>query len=410
MSYIDKHFAAEELKSVFEEFKDTMISQRKELKKLGTETGETREKLNRLHSRLDSIETKYNRPNVLSGDSGIKLENAEYTKAFNKYIRKGDETEIKLVSMNETVDPEGGYFVPPEYSNFIIESLVQWSPIRRYARVISVNSKDFKIPVQQQAQNLRTGAAQAGLFRTGWSADMGPVNATDAGQIGMKMIPSCDLYALPYASQDMLDDAAFNIERYIQENLAKSMAFAEGSAFVNGNGIGQPMGLVTDALNFPTQVFPPLGSASQTIGESANFLIDAFYALPDYYSRNGTWLMNRQTLRLVREWIDGNGSYIWTPVYGQSFKGEAPATILSRPYAECIDMAAPNAVTNLYSVGSVPILFGDIYSAYIITDRVGIRVLRDPYSQKPFVLFYTTRRVGGQVVLPEAMVALNVAI
>ena len=393
----------EELKTVFETFKDVMARQRKEIKSIGNETGETRQTLERLHDRMDSLETKSVRPNIHGSNKTIA---SDHEKAFTDYIRKGEETELKSITMNETLDPQGGYLVPPQYADHIIESLVQFSPIRKYARTMKVHSKEFKIPVQQQ-QNLATGAPQAGLFRTGWTADLGPVNQTDTGQVGMQTIMTNDLYALPYATQDMLDDGMFNIEAYIQENLAKSLAFAEGSAFINGTGVGQPFGLVTQSPSFPSQVQATTGLATG-IGTSPSFLIDAFYALPDYYARNGTWLMNRQTIKIIREWVDGNGQYLWTPTFGVTIDNEAPARILDRPYAECIDMAAPDPITHLYTAGAVPILFGDLRSAYLITDRIGIRVLRDPYSVKPFVLFYTTSRVGGQVVLPEAMVALKV--
>ena len=417
----DRRNLVSQLNNAFTEFKHIHEESKHQLKKLGHETGETRNILEKLHDRMDNIETKFNRPQLHSnGVNGISK--PAYTKAFDKWFKTGEEAdlahEVKVVTfpnMNETIDPDGGYFIPPEYAGFILETLVQYSPIRKYARKIKVNAKDFKIPVQQQAQNLETGAPLAGLFQTGWTADLGPVNQTNTGQIGLKIIPTNDLYALPFATQDMLDDAAFNIELYIQENLAKSIAYAEGSAFVNGTGVGQPSGLLMPAnVAQYSQVFPTaIGTQQYAIGLSPNVIIDAFYALPQFYSDRGTWFMNRQTLRIIREWTTGDGQYLWTPVFGVMIGNDAPANILGRPYQECIDFPAPtDTITDgqpIYTENQVPILFGDMETAYMIVDRMGIRVLRDPYSQKPFVQFYTTYRVGGQLVLPEALVAVNVA-
>lgn len=406
MSYSDTKRLGDEFKSAFESFKEVHLELRNEVKNFGECTKETKNKLDRVNDRLDQFETKLSRPKVASSN---KLEMTHHEEAFYKFITKGDERELKT-TLNETIDPEGGYLVPPEWSNFIIESLVQWSPIRRYARVIKVNSKNFKIPVQQQAQNLQTGAPESGLFETGWTADMGPVNQTNTGQVGLATIPTNDMYALPFVTQDMLEDSVFDIEEFLKENIAKSMAHLEGRAFVLGDGIGKPLGLLQDTSKY-SQVTAGVPAPQYSLGDDPNVLIDAYYALPDYYARNGTWIMNRQTIRAVREWTDGNGQYLWTPVYGDTISKEAPALILGRPYAEAIDMPGPTSIVNenpIYAPGSVPIVFGDIRSAYVITDRRGVTMLRDPYSNKPFVLFYTTARVGGQVVLPEALVAVNV--
>lgn len=416
MSYVDKRQADDGLKMAFESFKDIHADLKAEVKKYGKGTQATREALDKVHERLDHFETKMSRPLTSSN----KLETSEHAEAFQKFIKKGDDTELKAISMNETVDPEGGYLVPPEWANFIVESLVQWSPIRRYARVMRVGSKDFKVPVQQQSQNLITGAPQSGLFRSGWTSDLGPVNQTDTGQVNLITIPSNDMYALPYVTQDMLEDSMFNVESFLQENLAKSMAFLEGSAFVNGTGVGQPLGLLSPGAlaQYPaTNIIRPVDPVAPaapvpdwSIGASPDIMIQAYYALPDYYARNGTWFMNRQTIRDVREMTGGNGAYLWTPVYGLATSLEAPATILGRPYAECIDMVAPtnqtDAAGNIYYPANttVPVvLFGDMNAAYMITDRMGVRMLRDPYSAKPFVLFYTTARIGGNLVLPEAL-------
>lgn len=408
MSYVENRVLSDELKNVFEEFKHIHAESKNEIKALGEETKETRNTIEKIHDRLDQVETKLSRPRIQLTESNDQ-EESEYKKAFDKWFTTGDDTEIKLTSMNETVDPDGGYLVPPQYSNFLIESLVEWSPIRRYARVVKTNSKEFRIPVQAQAQDYQTGAAQSGLFPTGWTSDVGPVPQTVAGKLRMVSIPTNDLYALPAASQDLVDDSAYgNIESYIQKNLAKSIALAEGTAFVKGNGVGQPLGLLTGDEFVTVNTGNAVGFAAI---DAADVIFNAYYALPDYYARQGVWFMNRQTIRIVREFADGNGQYLWTPSFGNTLPNEAPATILSRPYAECIDMDAPVAINgDVYNAGDIPILFGSAYDAYTIVDRMGIRMLRDPYTSKPFILYYTTFRVGGTTVLPEAMVKVQCAV
>lgn len=413
MSYIEQKTLAEELQSVFEQFKETNEQKSVEINKIGEETKETRNKLEKLHDRLDEVETKMSRPKIQSTE-GPKVE-SEYAKAFMDYMTKGNDRirnmDVKATfpNLNETIDPDGGYLVPPEFSNFIVDSLVQWSPIRRYATVVRMNRKEFKIPVQQQAQNFQTGAPAAGMFATEWGSEFGPINQTNTGLLGQKSLVACDLNAFPFATTDMLEDFAYgSLENYIQSNIAKSLAYAEGKAFVEGDGLLQPTGLLTNTAIYGNAVTASTG-AQYSIGTTGNLLIDAYYTLPDFYARNGVWFMNRQTIRIVREFVDGQGQYLWTPTFGDTLSQEAPGAILGRPYQEVIDMPAPTAVGgSVYAASSVPIIFGDMRSAYYIGDRIGMTMLRDPYSAKPFISYWFRSRVAGNVVLPEALCIVNV--
>lgn len=408
----EQRHLGEELQNVFTEFKSIHEESKNEIKKLGEETKETRNILQKLHDRMDSVETKLNRPKLQSAD--LPEAQSEYTKAFLDWFKKGDErirhVDVKATfpNLNETIDPQGGYLVPPEFSDFIVESLVQFSPMRRYATIVRMNRKEFKIPVQQRAQNLQTGAPAAGLFATSWGDEFGPITQTDTGLLSQKTLVAKDLNALPFATQDMLEDDAYgSLENYIRENLAKSIAYAEGAAFVNGNGILEPTGVLNDPSIYVNSV-TATGTAD-TIGDTGDLLINAFYTLPDFYARNGTWFMNRQTIRIVREWVDGQGQYLWTPTFGTTLSQEAPGAILGRPYQEMIDFPAPDPADDTFTAGEIPILFGDMRSAYYIGDRLGIRMLRDPYTSKPFIQFWTRTRVAGDVVLPEALVKINLA-
>lgn len=402
----------EELQSVFTEFKHIHEESKNEMKKIGEETKETRNVLEKLHDRMDAVETKLSRPKIQSGE--MPEAQSEYAKAWLKWFTKGDEhgirnmdVKVTFPNLNETIDPQGGYLVPPEFSNFIVDSLVQYSPMRKYATIIKMNRKEFKIPVQQQAQNMQTGVAAAGLFATSWGDEFGPITQTDTGLIGQKSLVACDLNALPFATQDMLEDDAYgSLEAYIRDNLAKSMAYAEGKSFVSGDGILQPTGVLTNTAQYVNSV-QAVGLAN-TIGTDGDLLINAYYELPDYYARNGVWFMNRQTIRTVRSWVDGQGQYLWTPTFGTTLSTEAPGAILGRPYQEMIDFPAP-AANGTYTAGQVPILFGDMRSAYYIGDRLGIRMLRDPYSNKPYIQFWTRARVAGNVILPEALCKVELA-
>lgn len=417
MSYVETNQLAHEFKNTAELFKQKHSEIMEEVKKLGSETVESRESINRMHDRLDLLETQISRPKTKSLDVE-KLEKCEYTKAFIDYIAGKDkygkaleamDVKVTFPNMNETIDPDGGYLVPPEFSDFIVDSLVQWSPIRRYATVLRMNRKEFKIPVQQQAQNMQTGEPAAGMFKTEWGSEFGPINQTDTGLLGQKTLVACDLNCFPYATTDMLDDFAYgSLEGYIQTNVAKSLAYAEGKSFVEGDGILQPTGLLTNPNIYVNGV--QAAGVADTLGATGDLLIDAYYTLPDFYARNGVWLMNRQTIRIVREWVDGQGQYLWTPTFGNTLSTEAPGAILGRPYQEVIDMPAPLVIGGeAYAPGAVPILFGDVRSAYYIGDRVGMTMLRDPYSQIPFIRYWFRSRVAGNVVLPEALCKITVA-
>mgnify|MGYP001581747064 CR=1 FL=1 len=305
------------------------------------------------------------------------------TKAYQAFLRKGVDqlspVEHKTLAMDS--DTSGGVFMPVNKSSQIIELLTVISPIRELASVETIGQGDsFEVPKEGST-----------AFTSGWVSERGSRTATTTGTFAMEKVPVHEGYAAPRISQKTLDDAAFDIEGWINRKLTERFAVDEGTAFVSGTGVGQPQGLLT--ISGVTAV----NSGSATLIK-ADGMINLFYGLPDAYARNATWLMRRATVGAVAILKDGVGNYLWRP----GLEAGTPNTILNAPYRECPDM--PAVAASVY-----PVIFGDIKRAYLVVDRQDMVVLRDPYSAKPLVEFYTTRRVGGQPVLTEAYQKLYIS-
>lgn len=310
-----------------------------------------------------------------------------YKAAFDIFLRKGEEVmaadERKALSVG--TDPDGGYVVNPDMSGRIVQKIFESSPMRAYASV----------------QVISTDALE-GLFdlneaSSGWVGETATRAETNTPQIGKWRIPVHELYAKPRATQKLLDDASINMEAWLAGKVAEKFARDEAAAFVNGNGVGRPRGFLTYASGttlpgqieqFPTTVNGGLAAAPS----GGDALLDALYGLKAQYRANASWFMNRAMTAIVRKAKDSEGAYIWQP----GIAAGQPATLLGYPVASFEDMPAP-------ATGSLSIAVGDMREAYQIVDRIGIRTLRDPYSAKPYVEFYTTKRVGGDVVNFEAI-------
>jgi HK97 family phage major capsid protein len=310
-----------------------------------------------------------------------------YKAAFDTFLRKGEEVmgveERKALSVG--ADPDGGYVVNPDLSGRIVMKVFESSPMRAYASV----------------QVISTDALE-GLFdlneaSSGWVGETDSRAETNTPQLGKWRIPAHELYAKPKATQKLLDDASINMEAWLASKVAEKFARDEANAFVVGNGVNKPRGFLTYASGttlpgtieqFPTGASGALASAP----DGGDALINALYGLKQQYRANATWFMNRATTKLVRKAKDSDGAYIWSP----GIQAGQPATLLGYPVAAFEDM--PDPASN-----SLSIAVGDMREAYQIVDRLGIRTLRDPYSAKPYVEFYTTKRVGGDVVNFEAI-------
>lgn len=364
-----------EITKTWEQFKGVLDVQEKELKKYGDVATETKTTLDKLNIRLDELEVKLNRP-LIKGVEGKEEKSAE-VKAFINFLRKGDKVspdEVKLLST--IVDTEGGYAVPTPLRDRIIEKLVLISPVRAVASVETISiGNGLEIPTE------------TGTMGGDWVGEKGARTETGTIPFGLERILVNEMYANPRATQSMLEDAVFDIEKWLVNAIAKKFAQLEGTAFISGDGLNKPQGILSKS------------GVTSVISGNANLLtadglIDLYHALPEAYAKNGVWLLKRATLGIIRKFKDAvSGAYLWQP----GLLAGVPNTILGNAYIECPDMPAVSA-------GTYPIVFGDIESAYLIVDKKNITMTRDIYSAKPYVEFYTVARVGGQVVNTEAIV------
>lgn len=310
-----------------------------------------------------------------------------YKQAFDKFLRKGDEIigadEKKALSVG--TDPDGGYVVHPDMSGAIVTKVFETSPMRAFAsiQVISTDALEGLYDLEEAA--------------SGWVGETDARAETGTPQLGKWRIPVHELYAKPKATQKILDDAEINMEAWLATKVSEKFARDEAAAFVNGSGVNKPRGFLTypDGTTLPGTIERINTGANGAFAAAPNggdALIDALYGLKAQYRANATWFMNRATTKLARKLKDSDGAYLWSP----GIAAGQPASLLGYPIAAFEDM--PNPAT-----GSLSIAVGDMRAAYQIVDRVGIRTLRDPFSAKPYVEFYTTKRVGGDVINFEAI-------
>lgn len=312
---------------------------------------------------------------------------------FEAFLRSGGGG-IETKALVATSDATGGYAVPDELDARIDATLKNVSPIRAIASVVKVGSAGYRKLVS------------SGGFESGWAAETAARDETDTPVFNEVAPPMGDLYANPAASQAMLDDAAFDVETWLSGEVAREFAAAEGAAFVNGNGVNKPRGFLQAPTSPANDAVRPFGTiqvlaSGAAGGFSANpeeRLIDLVQALRAPYRQGASWVMNSATLARIRKFRTGDGQLLWQPglIAGQ------PATLLGYPVVEAEDM--PDIAAN-----ALAIAFGNFRSGYLIAERGETQVLRDPYSNKPFVHFYATKRVGGMVSNAEAIKLMKFA-
>lgn len=312
--------------------------------------------------------------------------------AWSDYMRRGDAAGLnEAKSASAGTDADGGYVVPAETEARIDRLLTEASPIRAIASVRQTSAGIFRKPVS------KGGAA------TGWVAETAARPETDSPTLDLIDFPCAELYAMPAATQQLLDDAMVDIEQWLAEEVRDVFAVQEGAAFVSGNGTNKPRGFLdyTKAAE-GNQAWGEMGYvATGTDGafdasDPADALIDLVYAPRTGYRARGRFVMNRQTVSAVRRFKDADGNYLWQP----SLSEAGTSTLLGYPVTEAEDM--PDIGSDAYAIA-----FGDFEKGYLVVDRQGVEVLRDPFSAKPYVLFYTTKRVGGGVQDFEAIKLLK---
>lgn len=324
---------------------------------------------------------------------GIK--SAETTTFVDRYLRRGIDADLEAKSADNSSGGAGGFAIPRDIDERIDRTLVALSPIRAIANVVKVGSSNYR-------KLITTGGAPSGWV--GFEA-LRPETSTPTFT---EVVPaSGELYANPAASQHMLDDAMFDVEAWLANEVATEFARAEGAAFIKGTGVNQPLGFLSSPNAVTADATRPMGTL-QTIGTGvvgafptanpADKLIDLVQSLRQPYRQGAVFVMNSATAATIRKFKTTDGAFIWQP----GLAAGQPSTLLGYPVVEAEDM--PDVAANSLSVA-----FGNFKAGYIIAERSETSILRDPYTKKPYVYFYATKRVGGQVVNSEAIKLLKFA-
>jgi HK97 family phage major capsid protein len=332
---------------------------------------------------LEQITVKSARP-ALASERKDSPEAREHKAAFDDYVRHGESGNLRTLemkAMSAGSNPDGGYTVPFETERTISERLAQISPIRGIAGVRQITGNVYKKPF------MTAGPA------AGWVGETDVRAQTASATLAELQFPAMELYAQPAATATLLEDSAVNIDEWIAQEVEQVFATQEGAAFVNGDGTNKPKGF----LQYTTVVeaswaWTKLGYiATGTAGAfdpaaPIDAVIDLVYALKAGYRQNATFVMNRKTQAAVRKLKDADGQYLWSP----PMQANGRASLLTYSVVEAEDM--PDIAANSFAIA-----FGDFKHGYLVVDRQGVHVLRDPFTAKPYVLFYTTKRVGGGV-------------
>jgi HK97 family phage major capsid protein len=384
----DARAAQAELMSAFEAFKGANDRRLREIEAKGAADVVLEEKVDRIDRALATAQASLDRLALAAmrpGANPVALAaEAETKQAWTSFVRKGDESgmlRVEAKSLSTVVPGDGGHVAPPQVQATIDRRLVASSPMRAIATVRQTMTGAFKKPV---------ATTQAGAS---WVSETGTRAETTTPTIDLLSFPMGELYALAAATPTLLDDAALDIDEWLAGEIAESFAVAEGVAFITGDGVNKPKGLLAHPIApDATATWGQLGYLATGVAGAfpgtnpVDKLVDLTYAPKTPYRGGASFLMNRRTVGQVRKFKDSSGQYIWQP---SLIAGQA-ATLLGFPVTECEDM--PDVAANAHAIA-----FGDFAKGYLIVDRADVRVLRDPYSAKPFVMFYVTKRVGGGV-------------
>ena len=352
------------------------------------EVAQLKEEMAQLKARIDAQAVAASRPAL----SGAKAEGSAFV---DGYLRKGLEAGVELKALSGTSDAAGGYAVPEEIDAEIGRLLTSISPIRAIANVVRVGTAGYRKLVTR------------GGTPSGWVSETAGRPETDTPSFIEIAPPFGELYANPAASQSMLDDAAFDVEAWLAHEIATEFARAEGAAFVNGSGINRPKGFLAAPVSAAADSARPFGTlqfvASGAAGAFAanapqDRLIDLVQALRPPYRQGAAFVMNSATASAIRKFKTSTGALMWQP----SLTVGQPDTLLGYPVVEAEDM--PDIAPD-----SLSIAFGNFKAGYLIAERTETQILRDPFTNKPFVHFYATRRVGGQVANSEAIKLMKFA-
>ena len=386
----------ENFMNTWEEFKKTNDERLERIEKKSNVDPLTEIKLAKINESLDEQKNKLNRleasisrPNV----SGYELKsetNTEYKSAFMDYIKRGVDTNLanyekKNLTGMTSDSTYGGYLVLPNIQKIITDRIADTCVMRKICSVQDISTSSLDVIDNTE-------------FSTSWISETGTVDDTESGVLNKKTIATFDLVAQPKVTQKLLDDSAIDFENWLADQLAQDFAKAEELAFIKGTGAtnNQPVGILNYEDGTDSNTIERITSSSSENYFTENDVINLYYSLKDEYAKKGSFLMSRNTVQKVRLLKDSvSGAYLWNP----ALLGSTNDTLLGCPVYQS-DM--------LDSIGASKevMIFGD-FKYYQIVDRIGIKILRDPYTAKPFIRFYTTKRIGGDVIRTEAFKILK---
>jgi HK97 family phage major capsid protein len=346
---------------------------------------EIKSKLHEQETRIAMLDRKsiaMSRPHLARAADG----ETPHKKAFAAYLRCGDDGALRGLSVEEkalstAVAADGGYLVDPQTAAEIVGVLRSSASIRAIANVVSVEASAFDVLVDHTD------------IGSGWATETASVTETGTPQVDRISIPLHELSALPKASQRLLDDSAFDVEGWLAQRIADKFSRAEASAFVSGDGVDKPTGFLsypkvdTDIWAWGSLGYVPTGAAGDfSSSDPADAIVDLVYSLGARYRANATFVMNSKTAGAVRKMKDADGRFLWS----DGLAAGEPARLMGYPVLIAEDM--PDI-----AAGSFAIAYGDFRAGYTVAERPDLRILRDPFSAKPHVLFYATKRIGGDV-------------
>ena len=389
------------LQRTFEEFKRERDEEIKALKK-GQEDVVKTEKVDRINNEITNLSKALEEVNAAvqaaklgGGGKPSDPDRAAHASAFDKWFRRGvdnglSDLEVKAKLTTQS-NPDGGYLVPTEIEQQIGTIAGKNQSMRSIASVMTISTDEYKRLVDVR------GAT------SGWVGEEQSRPETNSPRLQEILLNTFEIYANPASTQKALDDARIDIAQWLAKAVQVEFAEQEGAAFVLGNGVNKPRGfLAYDTVANGSYEWGKLGftvtgaAAAFASSNPADALIDLYYSLKATYRNNATWMTSDAVMASMRKFKDGQGNYLWAPPANSA---DVP-TILGKPVVTDDNMPALGA-------NAFPVAFGDFSRGYLIIDRMGIRVLRDPYTSKPNVLFYTTKRVGGGVVHFEAIKLLK---
>jgi len=396
--------------TAFEEFKTENDAKLKELEAKGTVDAVLTEKIEKINADItkmgemktqleavDKAVAKLNAP-AGGGNAVVDKAKAEHAAAFEKWFRKGGESALEAAKslqikagLSTLSDPDGGYVVaPPEFDKAIDRVAGTISVMRNLATVRTIGTNTYK-------KIVNTGGASSG-----WVAEKESRSETDTPTLKEIAINMKEIYAEPGATQLSLDDSYMDLASWLADEVSTEFNEEEGAAFVTGDGVAKPHGIAGYSMVANTSYewgkVGYIAGGHATLLNNTDKLIALQHSLKPAYRNGATFLMNDSTAETIRKIKDGEGNYIWRPGLTEN----VPDMLLGKPIAYDDNLADIGA-------GAYPLFFGNFKRAYLILDRMGIRILRDPYTSKGNVLYYTTKRVGGGVVMFEAMKALKIA-